>query len=61
VQPVLNRGGEVQGLGLGLSLAKRVSDLLGSRLELSANTPSGTIATLILSGPGADADQAPSG
>lgn len=54
LQPVLNRGGEVQGLGLGLSLAKRVSDVLGGRLEFSANTPSGTVATLILSGHGAD-------
>jgi signal transduction histidine kinase len=54
LQPVLNRGGEVQGLGLGLSLAKRVSDVLGGRLEFSANTPHGTVATLILSGHGAD-------
>jgi signal transduction histidine kinase len=61
LQPVLNRGGEVQGLGLGLSLAKRVSGLLGSRLEFSANTPSGTIATLILSGHGAEAEQVRSG
>jgi signal transduction histidine kinase len=61
LQPVLNRGGEVQGLGLGLSLAKRVSDVLGGRLEFSANTPSGTVATLTLSGHGAEADQARSG
>ena len=59
LQPVLNRGGEVQGLGLGLSLAKRVSDVLGGRLEFSANTPSGTVATLILSDH--EADQVRSG
>jgi signal transduction histidine kinase len=64
LQPVLNRGGEVQGLGLGLSLAKRISDVVGGRLEFSANDPTGTVATLILSGHGlnaADADQARSG
>ena len=49
LQPVLNRGGEVQGLGLGLSLAKRISDVVGGRLEFSANSPKGTVATLILS------------
>jgi two-component system cell cycle sensor histidine kinase PleC len=57
LQPVLNRGGEVQGLGLGLSLAKRISDVVGGRLEFSANNPCGTVATLILS---AEGDQAPS-
>ena len=51
----------MQGLGLGLSLAKRVSDLLGGRLEFSANTPSGTVATLILSGPDVESDQVRSG
>jgi signal transduction histidine kinase len=58
LQPVLNRGGEVQGLGLGLSLAKRISDVVGGRLEFSANSPKGTVATLILSAAGND--QAPS-
>jgi signal transduction histidine kinase len=45
-EPVLNRGGIIQGVGLGLSLVTRIAELLGGRLTLAANEPSGTVATI---------------
>jgi signal transduction histidine kinase len=45
-EPVLNRGGIVQGVGLGLSLVTRIAELLGGKLVLAANQPLGTIATI---------------
>lgn len=45
-EPVLNRGGIIQGVGLGLSLVTRIAELLGGRLTLVANKPSGTVATI---------------
>ena len=45
-EPVLNRGGVIQGVGLGLSLVTRIAELLGGKLTLDANSPAGTIATI---------------
>ncbi len=45
-EPVLNRGGMVQGVGLGLALVTRIADLLGGRLTLGINRPRGTVATI---------------
>lgn len=45
-EPVLNRGGIIQGVGLGLSLVTRIAELLGGKLTLAANKPSGTVATI---------------
>jgi signal transduction histidine kinase len=61
-EPVLSRGGLVQGLGLGLSLVKRTVELLDGAFSIRTNVPSGTIATIVfprveqslLSRPGAD-------
>jgi signal transduction histidine kinase len=45
-EPVLNRGGIIQGVGLGLSLVTRIAELLGGKLMLDANEPHGTTATI---------------
>ena len=45
-EPVLNRGGIIQGVGLGLSLVTRIAELLGGKLTLAANRPAGTVATI---------------
>ena len=45
-EAVLNRGGMIQGVGLGLSLVTRIAELLGGKLTLAANRPAGTIATI---------------
>jgi cell cycle sensor histidine kinase DivJ len=47
---VLSRGGAVQGVGLGLSIAARYARLMGGALNLERNTPNGTVARVVLSG-----------
>jgi len=45
---VLSRGGAVQGVGLGLSIAARYARLMGGALTLERNKPNGTVARVLL-------------
>ena len=47
-EPVLTRGGVVQGVGLGLCIADRYARLLGGRLVFERNVPSGTVVSVTL-------------
>jgi signal transduction histidine kinase len=60
-EPVLSRGGAVQGVGLGLSLAKRFVSLVGGRLLFERNAPSGTVARIVLPGRTGEESMAESG
>jgi signal transduction histidine kinase len=46
---VLHRGGETQGVGLGLCIAARYAKLMGGALRLDRNQPQGTVARVVLS------------
>jgi signal transduction histidine kinase len=47
---VLSRGGEQQGVGLGLGIVARYVKLMGGRLEMVPNQPRGTIARIVVPG-----------
>lgn len=47
-EPVLHRGGDKQGVGLGLCIAARYAKLMGGALSFDRNQPCGTVARVVL-------------